>query len=176
MLARRWQRYLLTTLEEWNAAFLADLLPRPFPRSDYVALHRAAWTLGRQGKIEIYYPMRVCGCGVAGGVNSRWVARQGYNCTLGEVPRLRARIVDKRIVDTGYLVTRINIPLERHQPNNHGQLTESEPDDEVTRLVEEYFPRQFRPRRPRTISYRFTATGFHRSVKEYLRNKSRGDE
>jgi hypothetical protein len=63
----RWQRGLLAALEKQPAVFLADLLPRPYRRAQYVALHRAAYTLYDKGKVTILHS------GLAGGVNSIWV-------------------------------------------------------------------------------------------------------
>ncbi len=53
-----WQRRLLAALEERPTVSLVDVLPRPHARSQYVALHRAAWSLRGKGKVEIYHSQR----------------------------------------------------------------------------------------------------------------------
>jgi hypothetical protein len=68
----RWQLGLLAALEKHPAVFLAALLPRNYPRAQYVALHRAAHTLASKGKVDIWHT------GMAGGTNSMWVTRPGY--------------------------------------------------------------------------------------------------
>ena len=68
----RWQLGLLAALEKHPAVYLVDLLPRNYPRSQYVALHRAAQTLEAMGRVDIWHN------GMAGGTNSMWVARPGY--------------------------------------------------------------------------------------------------
>jgi len=50
-----WQRRLLAALEERPTVSLVDVLPRPYARSQYVALHRAAWSLRGKGKVDIYH-------------------------------------------------------------------------------------------------------------------------
>ena len=76
-----WQLKLLKTLDEHPAFFLSDLLGRPYERAQYVALHRAAQNLCQQGKLEIWKVG-------AGGTNSMWVARVGYECNHHQVPRI----------------------------------------------------------------------------------------
>jgi hypothetical protein len=49
----RWQRAILDALDKHPAFHLPDLLPRRYSRAQYVALHRAAYTLHEQGKAEI---------------------------------------------------------------------------------------------------------------------------
>ena len=53
-----WQRRLLAALEERPTVYLVDVLPRPYARSQYVALHRAAWSLCGKGKVDIYHSQR----------------------------------------------------------------------------------------------------------------------
>jgi hypothetical protein len=53
-----WQRRLLAALEERPTVSLVDVLPRPYARSQYVALHRAAWSLRGKGKVDIYHSQR----------------------------------------------------------------------------------------------------------------------
>jgi hypothetical protein len=50
-----WQRRLLAALEERPTVSLVDVLPRPHARSQYVALHRAAWSLRGKGKVDIHH-------------------------------------------------------------------------------------------------------------------------
>jgi hypothetical protein len=50
-----WQRRLLAALPTVS---LVDVLPRPYARSQYVALHRAAWSLRGKGKVDIHYSRR----------------------------------------------------------------------------------------------------------------------
>ena len=44
-----WQRRLLAAVEERPTVSLVDVLPRPYARSQYMALHRAAWSLRATG-------------------------------------------------------------------------------------------------------------------------------
>src|SRR6267143_4318617 len=81
----RWQIGLLAALEEHPAVFLADLLPRDYPRSQYVALHRAAQTLWHKGMVDIWHT------GLAGGTNSMWVTRPGYT-GRPEIPNRRGSV------------------------------------------------------------------------------------
>jgi hypothetical protein len=53
-----WQRRLLAALEERPTVSLVDVLPRPYARSQYVALHRAAWSLRGKGKVDIHHAQR----------------------------------------------------------------------------------------------------------------------
>jgi hypothetical protein len=53
-----WQRRLLAALEERPTVSLVDVLPRPHARSQYVALHRAAWSLRWKGKVDIHHAQR----------------------------------------------------------------------------------------------------------------------
>ena len=53
-----WQRRLLAALEERPTVSLVDVLPRPYARSQYVALHRAAWSLRGKGKVDIHHSQR----------------------------------------------------------------------------------------------------------------------
>ena len=53
-----WQRRLLAALEERPTVSLVDVLPRPHARSQYVALHRAAWSLRGKGKVDIHHAQR----------------------------------------------------------------------------------------------------------------------
>jgi hypothetical protein len=52
------QRRLLAALEEHPTVSLVDVLPRPYARSQYVALHRAAWSLHGKGKVDIHHSQR----------------------------------------------------------------------------------------------------------------------
>ena len=61
-----WQRRLLAALEERPTVSLVDVLPRPYARSQYVALHRAAWSLRGKGKVDIHH---------AQGKGHMWVCR-----------------------------------------------------------------------------------------------------
>jgi hypothetical protein len=54
-----WQRQLLAALEERSTLSLMDVLPRPYSRSQYVALHRAAYSLAEKGKVDIVRSSRV---------------------------------------------------------------------------------------------------------------------
>jgi len=60
-----WQRRLLAALEERPTVSLVDVLPRPYARSQYVALHRAAWSLRGKGKVDIHHAQRKDTCGYA---------------------------------------------------------------------------------------------------------------
>jgi hypothetical protein len=75
-----WERMLLAVLEKYSSAILTDLLPRPYSRSQYVALHRAAYNLERKGMVDIYHPQ----------LGSHfWIAKPGYECERrDQVPRL----------------------------------------------------------------------------------------
>jgi hypothetical protein len=84
------QEQILTALETYPAFFLSDLAG---DRVEYVALHRAAQTLQRQGKLEFWKHL-------AGGTNSTWVSRPGYRCHHYEVPRINERSNSKG--DTGH--------------------------------------------------------------------------
>ena len=53
-----WQRRLLAALEERPTVSLVDVLPRPYARSQYVALHRAAWSLRGKGNVDISHSQR----------------------------------------------------------------------------------------------------------------------
>jgi len=53
-----WPRRLLAALEERPTVSLVDVLPRPYARSQYVALHRAAWSLRGKGKVDIHHSQR----------------------------------------------------------------------------------------------------------------------
>ena len=75
----RLQLKLLETLDHYPAFFLIDLLPRPYTRSEYVALHYAAHTLCRRRELDIWK--------LRGG-GSMWISRVGYECAHHEVPRI----------------------------------------------------------------------------------------
>jgi hypothetical protein len=77
----RLQLKLLETLDHYPAFFLIDLLPRPYTRSEYVALHSAAHTLCRRRELDIW-KLR------GGGSNPMWIARVGYECAYHDVPRI----------------------------------------------------------------------------------------
>jgi hypothetical protein len=77
----RLQLKLLETLDRYPAFFLIDLLPRPYTRSEYVALHQAAHTLCRRRELDIW-KLR------GGGSNPIWITRVGYQCAHHEVPRI----------------------------------------------------------------------------------------
>jgi hypothetical protein len=79
----KWQRHLLTALDQYPAVFLADLLPPAYPRAQYAALHRAAQQLCERGKVDICHPERNAG---SYGI---WVMRPGYSCNRDQVPRLK---------------------------------------------------------------------------------------
>jgi hypothetical protein len=51
-----WQHRLLAALEERPTVSLVDVLP--YALSQYVALHRAAWSLRGKGKVDIYHSQR----------------------------------------------------------------------------------------------------------------------
>ena len=59
-----WQRGILAAVEQHGAVYLRDLLPRPTRRAEYVALHRGAVSLCKQGRIDITAYM--CGSGPTG--------------------------------------------------------------------------------------------------------------
>jgi hypothetical protein len=59
-----------------------------------VVLYRAAQTLHAKGLIDFWHT------GLAGGTNSTWVTRPGYQCRRDQVPRLS--------VDTGFPETHSN--------------------------------------------------------------------
>jgi hypothetical protein len=75
------QQQLLDALEKYPAFFIGDLADN---RTEYVALHRAAQTLESRGKLVTWKQY-------AGGTNSMWVARPGYDCELLDVPRINGR-------------------------------------------------------------------------------------
>jgi len=79
-----WQRGILAALEKQPAVFLADMLPRPHPRAQYVALHRAASQLERAGKIETTRYM----CGGGAGGAKLVIHRPGHRFERDQVPRL----------------------------------------------------------------------------------------
>ena len=68
------ERQILAALEERPPAHLLDLLPPPHTRAQYAAIHRAAMSLARKGRI------------VSRGLG--WVTRLGY---AGELPLQRSR-------------------------------------------------------------------------------------
>src|SRR5262249_24176431 len=53
-----WQRRLLAALAERPTVSLVDVLPSPYGCSQYVALHRAAWSLRGKGKVDIHHAQR----------------------------------------------------------------------------------------------------------------------
>jgi hypothetical protein len=88
-----WQRHILAVLDKHPAVHLADLLERPYTRARYVALHRAAYVLADQGKIEIWN-------GQLRGMI--WISRPGYESNA-RPPRINLS------VDTMPTNDRINI-------------------------------------------------------------------
>jgi hypothetical protein len=95
------QLQILSALKETPTLFLIDLLPRPYQRSEYVALHRAAQSLARNGKVEIQCTHMG---GMGGGSNTRFITRPGYEPSQRPRPATYLR----NDVDMGFEETRIN--------------------------------------------------------------------
>jgi hypothetical protein len=82
----RVQRQLLDVLKTQPAVFLIDLLPLNYSHKQYVSLNRAAHLLNVKGRVGIMHSQ------LAGGCNSIWVVRPGYQCNRDQVPRFKLSV------------------------------------------------------------------------------------
>ena len=79
----KWQRGILAALRHHPAVYVSDLLPSDRTKAEYSAVHRAAYTLAANGKVQLWRP----GC-YAGAEPKIIVARLGMNVVRERVPRL----------------------------------------------------------------------------------------